>query len=154
MNNSTQPYLSLAGLQVDAEFAEFVQRELLPLTSLEPTAFWAGAADLINTFAPRNKALLAKREHLQQKIDNWHLEHSHEPFDAEAYKQFLEDIGYLVPSVEPFTIDTQNIDDEIATLAGPQLVVPVMNARFALNACNARWAACTMRFTVPTLLSH
>lgn len=130
-----------AGLQVDGALARFVEGDVLGPLGHEPAAFWQGFADLLATFAPRNRALLAKREELQAKIDAWHIERRGQPHDAEEYRSFLREIGYLVPAPADFTIGTQNVDPEIATMAGPQLVVPVLNARFLLNAANARWGS-------------
>ena len=103
--------------------------------------FWNGFGELVREFAPRNIALLQKREDLQSKIDAWHKEHAGKPHDADEYEAFLRDIGYIVPQGEEFSISTSNIDEEISTIAGAQLVVPVKNARFAINACNARWGS-------------
>ncbi len=130
-----------AGLQVDGALAGFVEQEVLAPLEHDPAAFWQGFADLLGKFAPRNRALLAKRDELQTKIDAWHIERRGQPHDAEAYRAFLHDIGYLVPAPADFTIGTENVDPEIATMAGPQLVVPVLNARFLLNAANARWGS-------------
>ena len=130
-----------AGLQVDGDLAAFVEREVLAPLGHEPSKFWQGFADLLGTFAPRNRALLAKREDLQSAIDAWHIEGRGKPHDAEAYRAFLHEIGYLVAAPADFTIATENVDPEIATMAGPQLVVPVLNARFLLNAANARWGS-------------
>ena len=130
-----------AGLQVHAALADLLEREVLPVLGREADAFWRGFAALLAGFAPRNRALLATREHLQARIDAWHAERRGQPHDAAAYRAFLEDIGYLVPEPAPFAIGTQNVDPEIATTAGPQLVVPVLNARFLLNAANARWGS-------------
>lgn len=140
-NQQQDQYQSFSHLQVDSQFAEFVHAELLPSSGLATEAFWQGVSDIVHTLAPVNKQLLNKRDTLQQTIDHWHKARKGQPINAAEYKTFLTDIGYLVPQGEPFEIDTQNIDPEIATLAGPQLVVPVMNARFALNACNARWGS-------------
>ena len=103
--------------------------------------FWMGVAKLLTHFAPRNRALLAKRDDLQAQIDAWHEARAGKPIDGAAYQAFLRDIGYLVPEPAPFTIGSQNVDPELATMAGPQLVVPVLNARFLLNAANARWGS-------------
>ncbi len=132
-------YVSRAGLEVDAALAEFVEAEVLAPLGQEAGAFWAGFASLLAEFAPRNRALLAKREELQARIDEWHRSRRGQAHDAAAYRVFLEEIGYLVPEPGEFTIGTANVDPEIATTAGPQLVVPVLNARFLLNAANARW---------------
>src|SRR5690606_16749796 len=103
--------------------------------------FWRGFSELLADLAPRNRALLVKRQDLQAKIDAWHQERRGQPHDPKAYRAFLEAIGYLVPEPAPFSIGTENVDPEIATMAGPQLVVPSRNARFALNAANARWGS-------------
>jgi malate synthase len=133
--------VSRAGLQVADVLATFVETRALPGTGLDPAAFWAGMADVFAQFTPRNAALLATRETLQSKIDAWHLARIGQPIGAEAYEAFLRDIGYLVPAPAPFTIGTTHVDPEIATLAGPQLVVPSLNDRFVLNAANARWGS-------------
>ena len=130
-----------AGLSVDATLADFIDQRALPGTGVDPDAFWQGFAALIHDLGPENRALLAERERLQDLIDNWHVERRGQPHDAAAYRRFLQSIGYLQPEGPDFTIDTENVDPEIAHIAGPQLVVPVMNARFALNAANARWGS-------------
>jgi malate synthase len=129
------------GLDVDAALVDFVEKEVLPGLSVTAAAFWAGLAELVQAMTPQNRALLAHRDVLQTQIDGWHRAHRGLAHDAAAYKRFLIDIGYLLPDGDPFTIDTPNVDAEIATIAGPQLVVPVTNARFALNAANARWGS-------------
>jgi len=130
-----------ANLQVDPKLAEFVSVELLPQLSLGEEGFWAGFESIIERFTLRNSTLLQFRDELQQQIDQWHKSNSHLPFDSNSYLQFLIDIGYLLEEREDFSISTENVDPEIATVAGPQLVVPVKNARFALNAANARWGS-------------
>ncbi|MFS2161673.1 malate synthase G [Pseudomonas sp. Pseusp122] len=134
-------HVQVGGLQVAKVLFDFVNNEAIPGTGLDATAFWTGADALIHELAPKNKALLAKRDDLQAKIDAWHQSNAGKAHDAPAYKAFLEDIGYLLPEVADFQVSTQNVDEEIARMAGPQLVVPVMNARFALNASNARWGS-------------
>ena len=129
------------GLQVAAELDELVNERLLPGTGVDGDAFWAGFEAALDGLGPLNRSLLAKREALQEQIDAWHLARKGQPLDAGAYRAFLEEIGYLVPQPGEFTIATDNVDPEIAVLAGPQLVVPVMNARYALNAANARWGS-------------
>ena len=129
------------GLQVARELYDFINTEALPGTGVAQDAFWAGFAGLIADMAPRNRALLAKRDEIQSRIDAWHLERKGQPHDAAAYKAFLQEIGYLVPEGPDFSIDTANVDPEFSDIAGPQLVVPVMNARYALNAANARWGS-------------
>ena len=129
------------GLSVAAELDDLVQQEMLPGAGVDAGAFWAGFAAALAQLGPRNRALLDKREALQAQIDRWHLQRKGQPLDALAYKAFLQEIGYLAPPPPDFTIETADVDPEIATLAGPQLVVPVMNARYALNAANARWGS-------------
>ncbi|WP_188064012.1 malate synthase G [Sphingobium sp. KCTC 72723] len=130
-----------AGLTVAAELAEFIEREALPGTGIAPDAFWAGTADIFARFAPDNVALLRKRDTMQAQIDSWHEQRKGQPHDGAAYQAFLREIGYLVPEPAPFAIGSENVDDEVARLAGPQLVVPILNARFLLNAANARWGS-------------
>ncbi len=128
-------------LLVDDQLVTFVESEVLPAIGLDASRFWAGLNDLVVALSPRNEALLARRDQLQTAIDSWHQARSGQPHDANAYRAFLDEIGYLHNDPEPFTIDTSNVDAEIATIAGPQLVVPVTNARYALNAANARWGS-------------
>ncbi|QDH34380.1 malate synthase G [Porphyrobacter sp. YT40] len=130
-----------AGVSLDSRLATFVEREVLTPLGRDVEAFWQGFAALLAEFAPRNRALLEKRESLQAQIDAWHTDRAGKPHDAAAYKAFLTEIGYLVPEPADFQIGTQNVDPEIATMAGPQLVVPILNARFLLNAANARWGS-------------
>ena len=118
-----------------------MNNEAIPGTGITADQFWAGADKVIHDLAPKNKALLAKRDDFQARIDTWHQTHAGQAHDPVAYKAFLQDIGYLLPEAADFQATTQNVDDEIARMAGPQLVVPVMNARFALNASNARWGS-------------
>ena len=115
--------------------------EALPGSGVDPDAFWAGFAGLIADFAPRNRELLEKRDEIQAAIDAWHKERVGQPHDAAAYRAFLEELGYLQPEGPEFSIDPANVDPEMATIAGPQLVVPIMNARYAINAANARWGS-------------
>jgi len=129
------------GLQVDETLANFLENQALPGTDVDPDQFWQGFSDLIHNMGPKNRDLLAKREDIQSQIDNWHKERRGQTHDAVAYKQFLLDIGYIIPEGAGFQVETTNIDPEIATLPGPQLVVPIMNARYALNAGNARWGS-------------
>ncbi|WP_397451022.1 malate synthase G [Pseudomonas sp. NA-150] len=134
-------HVQVGGLQVAKVLFDFVNNEAIPGTGLDADTFWAGADKVIHELAPKNKALLAKRDDFQAKIDAWHQSHAGVAHDAAAYKAFLQEIGYLLPEAADFQITTQNVDDEVARMAGPQLVVPVMNARFALNASNARWGS-------------
>jgi malate synthase len=129
------------GLQVAEPLARFVEIEALPGTGVDVSAFWSGFADIVATFGPQNRALLARREALQSALDVWHIAHRSQPHDPKAYRAFLSEIGYLVSEGPAFQIDTQNTDAEIARVAGPQLVVPITNARYALNAANARWGS-------------
>jgi len=134
-------YTFLNNLYVDNKFYDFINNEVLPDTELETDDFWLKLSILFSDLSPINNKLLAKREELQQKIDHWHLQNSGSAFNFSAYKQFLISINYITPPSPDFTISTSNVDEELATIAGPQLVVPVMNARFALNAVNARWGS-------------
>ena len=134
-------HVQVGGLQVAKVLFDFVNNEAIPGTGLTADKFWAGADKVIHDLAPKNKALLAKRDDFQARIDAWHQSRTGQAHDAVAYKAFLQDIGYLLPEAADFQATTQNVDEEIARMAGPQLVVPVMNARFALNASNARWGS-------------
>jgi malate synthase len=129
------------GLSVAKVLHDFIVREALPGTGISGTAFWARLDRLIHDLAPRNRALLARRDELQARIDAWHVARKSQKFDQAAYKDFLAEIGYVVPEGPDFAIDTDNVDEEISHVAGPQLVVPVTNARYALNAANARWGS-------------
>ena len=134
-------FVERAGIAVDPALAEFVERDVLAPLERDEDDFWRGFAAILAEFAPRNRALLERREELQRRIDEWHRARRGQPHDAAAYRAFLEEIGYLVPEPGDFTIGTTNVDPEIATMAGPQLVVPALNARFLLNAANARWGS-------------
>ena len=134
-------FLDRNGLSVDSRLVDFIETKALPGTGLDSAKFWRDFADLLGRFAPENAALLAKREDLQAKIDAWHRAREGQAHDAAAYQAFLREIGYLVPEPAPFKVGTADVDPEIATMAGPQLVVPALNARFALNAANARWGS-------------
>ncbi|MEY4953186.1 MAG: hypothetical protein RL299_1610 [Pseudomonadota bacterium] len=133
--------VSVHGLQVARELHDFISQQALPGTGVEPEKFWSGFAALAAALMPQNRALLAHRDKLQAAIDAWHRENPERPIDPLDYTAFLREIGYLVPEGNDFQIGTQNVDPEIATMAGPQLVVPLTNARFALNAVNARWGS-------------
>ena len=128
-------------LDISENLKEFVKDELLPGLDISPEYFWSTFQDVLNKFSQRNKQLLDKRKDFQEKINNWHIENKDKDFDVKKYKSFLEDIEYLHPRSGNFSIKTFNVDPEIRKIAGPQLVVPVMNARFALNATNARWGS-------------
>ncbi|WP_238147321.1 malate synthase G [Rhizorhabdus dicambivorans] len=130
-----------AGLKVADVLVRFVEEKALPGTGIAPDAFWQGMADIYARFAADNARLLAVRDDLQTKIDAWHGAQAGKPLDMAAYKAFLTEIGYLVPEPAPFSVGTANVDPELATTAGPQLVVPILNARFLLNAANARWGS-------------
>ncbi len=133
--------VTIAGLQIAKELADFVASEATKGIDVSAGDFWAACAAVLNAHGDTNKALLEKRDALQEQINQWHIERKAQPHDAPAYKAFLEAIGYLVPEGSDFSIDTANVDAEIAAIAGPQLVVPVKNARFAVNAANARWGS-------------
>ena len=133
--------IEVGGLKVARELYDFINSEALPGTGVSEDGFWNGFGDMVSRLSPRNRALLKKRDDLQEKISAWHKANRDKHTDMEAYKSFLKEIGYIVDEGEAFSITTQNVDVEIADIAGPQLVVPVLNARFALNAANARWGS-------------
>ena len=137
----TETRISRGTLQVAAELDALVAEQVLPGTGVEPDVFWSGLEQTLAELGPVNKALLAKRDDLQAQIDEYHTQRKGQSLDSAAYKVFLQEIGYLLPEPQEFKIETRNVDEEIASLAGPQLVVPVMNARYALNAANARWGS-------------
>jgi malate synthase len=134
-------YIERAGLEVSTVLAEFVERDVAPEVGIDPARFWQGLAGLLRDLVPLNRALLKRRDALQAQIDAWYLARRGQPLDIAAQETLLRDIGYLVPQGAPFTIETHQVDAEIATLAGPQLVVPLSNQRYALNAANARWGS-------------
>ncbi|MBL8272014.1 malate synthase G [Steroidobacter sp.] len=134
-------HVARGSLRVAECLSNFIEQRVLPGTGLEPTEFWQGFAELLKRFAPENRELRADRDRLQTQIDQWHDARRGQPIDAVEYERFLREIGYLVAEPAHFRITTQNVDPEIATLAGPQLVVPALNERFALNAANARWGS-------------
>ncbi len=134
-------YKTVGNLQVATVLYDLVRDKIAPGTGIDPDAFWHSFEQIVTDLGPVNRQLLEKREALQRQIDNWHIARRGQPHDPIAYKEFLKEIGYLLPEVADFTIDTENVDPEIAEVAGPQLVVPVMNARYALNAANARWGS-------------
>jgi malate synthase len=147
MTESTPPRspvtdrVTVGNLRVARVLYDFITNEALPGTGLDTDSFWAGVDKVVTDLAPKNQDLLARRDQLQAQIDKWHRQRVIGPFDAAEYQQFLTDIGYLEPEPAEFTITTSGVDDEITTTAGPQLVVPILNARFALNASNARWGS-------------
>ncbi|MBI0426584.1 malate synthase G [Psychrobacter sp. NG27] len=130
-------------LAIDQQLYDFIENEVLPKVGFDSDKYWSGFEKVIKEFTPRNKALLATRDTIQAQIDQWHLDNPAKEgtIDYPAYKAFLQEIGYLLPEGEDFTVTTENVDDEVALIAGPQLVVPVRNARYALNATNARWGS-------------
>ena len=128
-------------LKISSDLKDFLEGEVLPGLDINANTFWESFESIVNEFAPRNKELLEKREDIQSTIDKWHLDRKGEQHNHDEYKKFLEEIGYIAPRSPDFLITTDNVDPEIKTIAGPQLVVPVMNARFALNAANARWGS-------------
>jgi len=132
--------VSIGNLGIARELHDLVASEIAPGTGVEPAHFWQAFEAIIADLAPKNRALLDRRDEIQARLDAWHREHR-DDFDFDAYKDFLVEIGYLLPEGEEFSIETRNVDPEIATVAGPQLVVPVNNARYALNAANARWGS-------------
>jgi len=129
------------GLRIARPLHALIQDEIAPGTDIDPQGFWSALATIVRDLAPRTRVLLAKRDSLQRQIDVWHREHPGPISDPVAYKGFLEEIGYLAPEGDAFTAATDRVDPEIAQVAGPQLVVPVDNARYALNAANARWGS-------------
>ena len=139
--NGMRPHVSIDRLGIDPGLYDFVNREAMPGTAVDSQTFWSGFARLVGSLAPRNAALLRRRDELQSKIDDWHHRHPGAAFDHARYKAYLLEIGYWVPEGPAFAADTANVDPEIARIAGPQLVVPVSNARYALNAANARWGS-------------
>ena len=133
--------VTYGGLHVSKELDNFLREELTPGINIQPSLFWKSLESILDTFGPKNIELLAKRDSLQEQIDNWHIQRKDQDHNAAEYKSFLKEIGYLLEEGDDFSIETSDVDPEIKTIAGPQLVVPVMNARFALNAANARWGS-------------
>ena len=141
MNDQKAGRVEIRGLAVEQTLHRLIEEEILPGSGVEPEAFWRGLASLVRDLAPRNRELLRVREEMQGRIDAWHRERRGRPHDAAAYRAFLAEIGYLVPEGSDFAVETEGLDAEIAAVAGPQLVVPATNARYAINAANARWGS-------------
>ena len=133
--------IQLGSLQIAPQLYRLLEEEITPGTGIEPVRFWQALGTIVADLGPRNRELLHTRDELQARIDDWHRVHPGAAYDRVAYEHFLREIGYLLPEGEDFHISTQHVDEEVATLAGPQLVVPVMNARYALNAAYARWGS-------------
>ena len=134
-------YENVNNLKVSSDLLTFVNKELLNDTNVSPEKFWSGFDKTVHELAPKNQELLKVREDLQKKIDDWHIKNKGNKINSNEYKNFLKEIGYLKNEGSDFKIETNNVDDEITKIAGPQLVVPIMNARYALNAANARWVS-------------
>ena len=137
----TKNYVNINNLKVSSKLSKFINEELLVGTDVSPDKFWSGLDKSVHELAPKNRELLEKRDNLQKKINEWHKKNRDGEININEYKKFLKEIGYLVDEGPDFKIETNNVDDEIANIAGPQLVVPIMNARYALNAANARWVS-------------
>ena len=140
-HNTASPKIRVGSMNVDPVFHAFVEDELLPQADIDSDCFWTGAEGLIRDLSPLNQRMLTIRDVLQKQIDDWHEQRRGETWDEKAHLDFLGDIGYLAPQGKPFSIGTTGVDPEIASIAGPQLVVPASNARFAINAANARWGS-------------
>ncbi|MGH8475608.1 MAG: hypothetical protein ACRER2_07540, partial [Methylococcales bacterium] len=141
MYNNRNHVVELGDLEIDQELYDLVKDEIAPDTGVEVDHFWNSLAGIVKDLGPRNLALLATRDELQEQIDEWHRHRRGQSHDSIAYRAFLEKIGYLIPEPEDFQISTSGVDEEIGSIAGPQLVVPLDNARFVLNAANARWGS-------------
>ena len=134
-------YQNVNNLKISEELLSFVNKELLKDLDISSEKFWEGFDNAVHDLAPKNKELIQIRENLQKKIDDWHINNKGNGIEIEQYKKFLKEISYLKEEGPDFKIETNNVDDEIAKIAGPQLVVPIMNARYTLNAANARWVS-------------
>ena len=134
-------YIKKNDIYIDEVLINFLNQELFPQLSIQQDLFWKNVSIFFNSLEPERKSLVKKRLSLQNKINTWHKKNSKKFFDKNAYKKFLSEINYLIPEGKDFTIQTNNIDPEIALIAGPQLVVPILNARYAINAANARWGS-------------
>ena len=134
-------YINAGGMQVEHILLDLVNEEIIPGTGVDPERFWQEFASIASDIGKKNRQLLRRRDQLQSQIDEWHISRRGQPHDPQAYKAFLYETGYLLEEGDDFSITTENVDAEIATIAGPQLVVPVNNARYALNAANARWGS-------------
>ena len=134
-------YQNVYNLRVSKKLLNFVDNDLLKDTNISPKKFWSSFDKAAHTLSAKNRELIEIREKLQKKIDNWHIDNKGKEFKIKEYKKFLKDIGYLIDERPDFKIETNNVDEEISKVAGPQLVVPVMNARYTLNAANARWVS-------------
>ena len=141
MKSRDMNYKKAGDLDIAEDLYNLIATEVIPETGVEVNDFWSSLEEIVSELQPRNTELLAKRDQLQSQIDEWHQANRNEKHDPEAYKKFLQEIGYLVPEGESFSITTSNADAEIAKVAGPQLVVPLDNARYVLNAVNARWGS-------------
>jgi len=141
MTYATQPRTTVHSLQVATNLHHFIESQVLPDTGISAHQFWQGFDAIVQDLAPKNIALLAERDRLQTELDHWHKKNPGPIKDMKAYRKFLESIGYLVPVPDKVKATTQNVDAELALQAGPQLVVPILNARYALNAANARWGS-------------
>ena len=152
MNKIKNKYQLVGKLYVSKILYYFVNKELLKKTKIKPELFWTGLEKSLYCLKDKNEKLLETRKDLQKSIDEWHLKNKAKKFNINKYKKFLLDIGYLKKKTSKFKIQTKNVDEEIAKIPGPQLVVPISNARYALNAANARWEVCTMHFMEQMLL--
>jgi malate synthase len=136
MNND---YIAIENIKISKPLYDLVNQEIIPGTGINIDSFWSSLGAIVKDLEPKNRELLNKRTEIQNKIDTWHKNQNPKKFDIQKYKSYLKEIGYITPEAPDFQITTKNVDQEISTIAGPQLVVPVDNARFAINAANARW---------------